>query len=64
MGRPLLLVSLLVASFGALAGVGLPGAGLAQAIGSKLVCAVRLSGDCPATARRSSSPTAPSSPRL
>ncbi len=42
----ILVVSLLVASFGALAGVGLPGAGLAQAIGSKLVCAVRLSGEC------------------
>jgi len=43
----IVLVSLLVASFGALAAVGLPGAGLAQAIASKLVCAVRLSGDCP-----------------
>lgn len=42
----ILLVSLLVASFGALAGVVLPGAGLAQAIGAKLVCAVRLSGEC------------------
>ena len=43
----ILLVSLLVASFGALAGVGLPGASVAQAIGAKLVCAVRLSGECP-----------------
>ncbi len=41
-----LLVSLLVAAFGALAGIALPGAGLAQAIGAKLVCAVGLSGDC------------------
>lgn len=43
----ILFVSLLVAAFGALVGVGLPGASLAKALGAKLVCAVRLAGECP-----------------
>ncbi len=42
----ILLVSLLLASFGALAGIRLPGASLARAIGAKLVCAVRLADEC------------------
>ncbi|MFL5870974.1 MAG: hypothetical protein ACJ75R_07815 [Solirubrobacterales bacterium] len=41
-----LLVSLLVSILGAIAGLGLPGAALAEAIGSKIVCAVGLSDGC------------------
>jgi hypothetical protein len=41
-----LLVSLVVAAFGAVAGIGLPGAALAHAIGSKIICAVGLSDSC------------------
>jgi hypothetical protein len=39
-------VSLVVAALGAIAGVGLPGAALAHAIGSKLVCAVGFGDRC------------------
>jgi len=41
-----LLVSLAVAGLGALAGVAMPGAGLASAIGSRMLCAVGLDGIC------------------
>jgi hypothetical protein len=43
----LVLVSALaMASIGAAAGIGLPGAGLARAIGGRIVCALELSGTC------------------
>ena len=41
-----LLVSLLVAAIAALTGLALPGAALARSIGSRIVCAVGLSGSC------------------
>ena len=41
-----LLVSLVMSVLGAIAGIGLPGAALAQAIGSRIVCAVGLSDGC------------------
>ncbi|MDX6581681.1 MAG: hypothetical protein QOI10_865 [Solirubrobacterales bacterium] len=41
-----LLVALALSSLGALAGVGLPGAALARAIGGRIVCALSLAGDC------------------
>jgi hypothetical protein len=42
----ILLVSLALATVGAVAGAGLPGAALARAIGGRIVCALSLSGDC------------------
>jgi hypothetical protein len=47
-----LLVSLLVAVLGAAVGIGLPGAEVARAIASRLVCAVGLSGSCDAETTR------------
>jgi hypothetical protein len=41
-----LVVSLVVAGLGAVAGVVLPGTALARAIGGRIVCALSLSGDC------------------
>lgn len=42
----MLVLALALASLGALAGMGLPGAALARAIGGRIVCALELSGDC------------------
>jgi hypothetical protein len=47
-----LLVALLVAVLGAAVGIGLPGADVARAIASRLVCAVGLSGSCDAQTTR------------
>jgi hypothetical protein len=44
----LLVVALVVAVLGTIAGVGLPGAALAHGIGERIVCAVGLSGSCDA----------------
>jgi hypothetical protein len=41
-----LLVSAVVAFLGAIAGLGLPGAALAEVIGSRIICAVGLGDDC------------------
>lgn len=41
-----LVVSLAVAAFAAVAGLALPGAALAQAVGARIACAIELGGDC------------------